>query len=223
MMNLARRVAVIDDEPDGRDTIVDQLQDCDYDAIPILGPFGNRIDKLIDEVEGLDPSFVICDQRLTAKQYASFNGVEVVKRLIELKRPAMLLTTYQDPDRVALRLARSQIPVIRGRDTFRIEDIDALREVVQHEIEDTPVASRKPHRVLMRVEAVREGYIDIVIPSWNPNHAFALPVQLLGPAVRRSVKAGDYLLGEVNIGATHEDELFFDNVDEVVEAAGNPF
>lgn len=221
-MSLERRVvAVIDDDIDGRETIVDQLEEWNYEAVPIVGPFGSRIDRLIAEVEAINPGFVICDNRLTAKQYASFDGIQVVERLIEAKRPAMLLTQYQETDRVALRLARSRIPVIKARDNFWIEEVDSLHDVVRREIDKSPVASRKPHRVLLRVEAVRPGDVDVVVPSWNAQHALAVPKQLLSRRVRDTVNAGDYLLGEVNIGALTEDELFFDNVDEIVRADGD--
>lgn len=211
------RVAVIDDEPDGRDTIVDLLDEQHFEAIPIMGPFGSDIDRLIAEVEHADPGFVICDHRLTAKQYATFTGLQVVERLIGKKRPAMLLTTYQEPDLIELRAARPRVPVIRGRDGFSFADVSRLREIVRLEIAEQPVTSRKPHRVILRVEEVRPGDIDIVVPSWNREHAFILPKRQLASAVRTAVKKGDYLLGDVNIGAPSADEIYFDNVNEIVD------
>lgn len=217
MPALNDRVAVIDDEPDGRDTIIDLLDEQHFEAIPIMGPFGNDIERLIEEVEKTNPGFVICDHRLTAKQYATFTGLQVVERLIERKRPAMLLTTFQEPDRIALRAARPRIPVIKGRDGFNYEEVSRLREIVRCEIAEQPVTSRKPHRVILRVEDVRPGDIDIVVPSWNRDHAFILPKAQLSGAVRATVRKGDYLLGDVNIGALSEDEIYFDNVNEIVE------
>jgi CheY-like chemotaxis protein len=217
MLALNDRVAVIDDEPDGRDTIVDLLGEQHFEPIPIIGPFGSDIDRLIAEVDRADPGFVICDHRLTAKQYATFTGLQVVERLIESKRPAMLITTFQEPDLIALRAARSRIPVIKGRDGFQYEQVIRFREIVRRELADQPVASRKPHRVILRVADVRTRDIDIVVPSWNRDHAFILPKMQLANAVRNAVRKGDYLLGDVNIGATHEDEIYFDNVDEIIE------
>jgi CheY-like chemotaxis protein len=211
------RVVVIDDDDDGRDTLIDSLGDHHYEGVSIVGRYGNDIDRLLHEIEASNPRFVICDHRLTAKQYATFNGLQVVERLIELKRPAMLLTTYQEPERIALREARWRVPVIKGRDRFSVDEVPALFDIVRSEIAEEPVASRKPHRVLLRVEAVRDADIDVVVPSWNRDHAFVLTKRSLGDKVRGVVKGGDYLLGDVNIGATAEDELYFAKVDEIVD------
>jgi hypothetical protein len=214
-------VAVIDDDEDGRDTLIDDLSDHQFRPVPIMGKFGHDIDKLIGEVEALKPGFIICDHRLTAQQFASFTGLEVVERLIEHKFPAMLLTTFQDPERLVLRAAGARVPVIRGRDRFKIEDVPILRNTILREIEQKPVASRRPHRVLLRVEAARASEIDVVVPSWNRDHAFVIPRDQLGMTVRQIVTAGDYLLGNVNIGAKNEEDLFFDEVDEIVEGVAD--
>lgn len=220
LLALNDRVVVIDDNEDGRDTIVDDLDALNFKGIPIEGSFGDDLERLLREVEGVDPQFVICDLRLSPRQFATFSGLQVVEKLIARQRPAMLLTTYQDPERLQLRAARSRVPVIRGRDGFRIQDVAALHEIVRREIEDKPVPSRKRHRVLVNVEDVRPeaDEIDVVVPSWRRDHALVLPRSLLGEAVRHAVKPGDALLGQVNIGATDEDELFFDELDEIVEA-----
>ncbi|MFK4056855.1 hypothetical protein [Brevundimonas sp. NPDC046655] len=219
MLAFNDRVAVIDDDEDGRDTIIDELGDHNYKGVAITGRYGSDIQRLLSEIEAQDPGFVICDHRLTAQQFASFNGLQVVEALIARKRPAMLLTTFQDPERITLRAARSRVPVIRGRDGFRIEEIARLRDLVQMEIDQKPVASRRPHQVLLRVEAVRTQEVDVVVPSWRRDHALVVPRTLLGPAVRNVVKKGDYLLGDVNIGAAHEDELYFANLNEIVPPA----
>lgn len=211
------RVVVIDDDDDGRDTLIDSLGDHHYEGVSIVGRYGNDIDRLLHEIEASNPRFVICDHRLTAKQYATFNGLQVVERLIGLKRPAMLLTTYQEPERIALREARCRVPVIKGRDRFSVDEVPALFDIVCSEIAQEPVASRRPHRVLLRVEAVRDADIDVVVPSWNRDHAFVLTKRSLGDKVRGVVKDGDYLLGDVNIGATAEDELYFAKVDQIVD------
>jgi CheY-like chemotaxis protein len=219
MLALNDRVAVIDDNEDGRDTIVDDLDALNFKGIPIVGPFGDDLERLLYEVECFDPQFVICDLRLSPRQFATFSGLRVVEELIARQRPAMLLTTYQDPERLHLRAARSRVPVIRGRDGFRIQDVTTLHEIVRREIEHEPVPSRKRHRVLVNVEDVRPDAdeIDVVVPSWRRDHALVLPRSLLGEAIRTAVKPGDTILGKVNIGATDEDELFFDELDEIIE------
>jgi hypothetical protein len=129
----------------------------------------------------------------------------------------MLLTTFQEPERLTLRAARARVPVIKGRDDFRVEDVRDLREIVLSEMAERPVASRRPHRVLLRVEAVRDSQADVVVPSWSRDHAFVLTKDLIAPNIRNRVRPGEYLLGDVNIGAEKEEDIYFDNVDEIIE------
>jgi CheY-like chemotaxis protein len=184
--------------------------------VAIEGRFGSDIDRLISEIEEQKPDFVICDHRLAPKQLASFTGLEVVERLIQRQLPAMLLTTYQDPERIALRMARQRVPVIRGRDAFKIEDVSSLHDVVRREIAHEPVLSRVPHRVLLRVAAVRPEEVDVVVPSWRPDHAVVLPKQLMPNDIAKDVRAGDYVVGNVNIGAADEDDLYFADLNEII-------
>lgn len=217
MLALAtQRVAVIDDDKDGRDTLVDDLRAYAYESVAIEGKFGTDIDKLIGVVESEKPDFVICDHRLAPKQLASFTGLEVVERLIQRQLPAMLLTTYQDPERLALRIARQRVPVIRGRDDFKIEDVSKLHEVVRREIAHEPVLSRLPHRVLLRIAEVREKDVDVVVPSWRPDHAVVVPKELMRSDVAKDVRPGDYVVGNVNIGAGNEDDLYFADLNEII-------
>src|SRR5580658_704835 len=94
------RIAVIDDDELGRGELVDELRDCNFEPVPIVGPFGSDVNRLLSEIRELNTEFVICDHKLQAKGFASFHGLDVVKRLIGDQRPAMLLTMYQSPDRL---------------------------------------------------------------------------------------------------------------------------
>lgn len=217
MLALAtQRVAVIDDDKDGRDTLVDDLKACAFDSVAIEGRFGADIDRLIGVIESQKPDFVICDHRLAPKQLASFTGLELVERLIARRLPAMLLTTYQDPERLALRIARQRVPVIRGREDFNVEDVSSLHDVVRREIAHEPVFSRQPHRVLLRVAEVRDREVDVVVPSWRPDHAVVVPKELMRADVAENVRSGDYILGNVNIGAANEDDLYFADLNEII-------
>lgn len=213
------RVTVIDDDEDGCEEIMDILRDFHFKPLAVVGSFDNRLDDMVREIEAQDPSFVICDNRLQARQMAQFHGVAVVKNLIARRRPAMLLTMYGSPDRLALRRSRYEVPVIVHRDAFQPERLTEYFETCQREINKDPVDARRPHRSLIRVDSITSGssgQIDVVIPSWRPDHAISIPIECVEESVRRRVAAGDYLLGDINIGASHEDELFFHNVNEIV-------
>jgi hypothetical protein len=44
-----------------------------------------------------------------------------------------------------------------------------------------------------------------------------LTKDLIAPNIRNRVRPGEYLLGDVNIGAEKEEDIYFDNVDEIIE------
>ncbi|QBJ14618.1 hypothetical protein EYD00_13940 [Agrobacterium sp. 33MFTa1.1] len=214
------RVTVIDDDDDGREDLMDQLREFDMEPSAITGQYGREIDRLLAEIESQNPSFVICDHRLQPKGLASFFGVDVVKKLVERRHPAMLLTMYQSSDRLKLRESRDAVPVIIGRDAFRPELVGGYFEVCKREILADPVDERKPHRSLIRVDGLSQGVggeqvLDAVVSSWSPDHAVPIPFSCIDPAIRDRVQVGTYLLGDVNIGSTSEDDLYFRNVNEV--------
>lgn len=213
------RVTVIDDDELGRDDLIDQLRDQHFEPQAVIGAFGTDIDRLLAEVRSQRPAFVICDHKLQPKGLAAFFGLDVVRRLVAARCPAMLVTMYQSPDRMALRAARHEVPVILGRDAFDPEAVAQYAEICRREIANDPVDVRRPHRTLIRVDFVDgdSGSIDAVIPAWRPEHAVRIPPACLSEAVRTAVKPGNFLLGDVNIGARDEDDLFFKNLDERVE------
>lgn len=212
------RVTVIDDDEDGRDEIMDDLRDFQFDPSAVDGRFDDRLDDMLEAIEKTLPDFVICDNRLQARQMAQFHGVSVVKALVARRTPAMLLTMYGSSDRLQLREARFDVPVIVARDDFSLDRLGDYYEVCQREIVANPTDQRRPHRTLIRIDTLPLGaaqQVDAVVPSWRPEHALPVPMSCIAPAIRSQLAPGMYLLGDVNIGARHEDELFFHNVDEI--------
>jgi hypothetical protein len=212
------RVTIIDDDDEGREGLMDALRDFDFEPIAVIGEFDNRIDDLIAEIESQDPRFVICDNRLQPKQLAQFYGVALVKELVARKRPAMLLTTYGSSDRLKLRRSRFEVPVIVDRDMFRPDLVRSYFDVCQREIAQDPVDERKPHRTLIRIDSTSQEYgmqFDAVIPSWRDEHAVPIPIECIADHIRDQVSSGTYLLGDVNIDARTEEDLYFHNLDEI--------
>ncbi|MBB4799072.1 MULTISPECIES: hypothetical protein [Brevundimonas] len=213
------RVTVIDDDADGRDDLMDQLRDCDFEPSAVIGHFGQDIDRLLGEVTAQAPDFVICDHKLQPQNMASFHGLEVVRRLVEAKTAAMLLTMYQSTDRLELRAHRHVVPIIMGRDAFDPDYLGTYANVCFREIAEDPVDERRPHRTLIRVDWIDAATqnIDAVVTHWSPDHAVTLPRSCIQPSILPKLTPGSYLLGDVNIGAKSEDDLFFTNVNELVD------
>lgn len=221
MLKPASRVTVIDDDEDGCEEIMEILRDFNFVPSTVHGTFDDRLGDLVQAIEAQNPDFVICDNRLQARQMAQFHGVAVVKELVSRRRPAMLLTMYGSPDRLALRQSRFDVPVIVHRDAFDPEQLGGYFETCWREIIDDPVDARRSHRSLIRIESITKGsiqQIDAVIPGWRPDHAVQIPIECIAEGLREHLTAGMYLLGDVNIGTKHEDELFFHNVNEIAPA-----
>lgn len=213
------RVTVVDDDEIWREELSDTLRDFQFEPAIVDGSFEDRIDDLIFEIQNQNPTFVICDNRLQTGQMAQFYGSTVVERLVANKHPAMLLTTFGSPDRIRLRQSRFDIPVVVQRDSFQAEQLGQYFEICLREINSDPVDERKPHRSLIRIESIsndRVPYVDVIIPSWRPEHAVQIPLESIAPSIQSRIEVGGYLLGEVNIGAKLEDDLYFHNVNEFI-------
>lgn len=215
------RVTVIDDDADGRDDLMDQLRDLDFEPSAVTGHFGKDIDRLLSEVWAQSPAFVICDHKLQPQNLASFHGLDVVRRLVEMKTAAMLLTMYQSTDRLELRAHRHAVPIIMGRDAFDPEAISSYADICFREIAADPVDERRPHRTLIRVDWIDEttGNIDAMVVHWSPDRAVILPSTCVDEAIRSKIVPGAFLMADVNIGAQTEDELYFTNVNEIIDPA----
>jgi hypothetical protein len=215
------RVAVVDDDELGRDDLMDELRDRSFEPLTVGGAYGSDIDRLLADLLAQSPDFVICDHKLQPGGLATFYGLDVVRRLISARYPAMLVTMYQTTDRtrMELRAARDAVPVILARDAFKPERLERYVDIVRREVAGDPVDERRPHRTVIRVDYVDEpsGNLDAMVPAWSPDHALTIPAACIGPHLRGRIKVGDHLAGDVNIGAGLEDELYFSNVDEIVE------
>lgn len=214
------RVAVIDDDELGREMLLDDLRDRDFEPVAIDGAYGQDIDRMVGDILAQKPQFVICDHRLQAGGMASFFGLNVVQKLLDVRSPAMLVTQYSSTDstKLQLRKARHSIPLVMARDAFILDDLPAYADMVLRELSGSPVDERKPHRTLIQIEFVdpKTGNVDALVPSWSPKHALTIPIDCFSAPVRDRLTAGDFVLGDVNIGARSEEDLFFKNLDEIV-------
>lgn len=221
----ASRVTVIDDDEDGCEEIMDILRDYNFEPLSVTGTFDDRLGDLVQAIEAQHPSFVICDNRLSTRQMAQFYGVSVVKELVSRRIPAMLLTMYGSPDRLVLRQSRFDVPVIVHREAFEAVRLAEYYEICRREILSDPVDARRPHRSLIRIDNVLNGpirQIDAVVPAWRVDHAVPIPIECIAEHLHDKISAGVYLLGDINIGASDEDELFFHNINEIAPIPKEP-
>lgn len=216
-----RIVTIVDDDPEDREDLMDQLRDHDIEPRAVDGRYGNDIDRLIADVLATGSPFVICDHRLQNKNLASFNGSRVIKALGQSKLPAMLLTMYQSTNRLELREARADVPVVVSRHDFDVSQLGTYAEICRREFANDPVDERRAHRTLIGIRGINRSYgnteLYATIPNWRPDEAIVLPVACIATDLVPKLEVGDYLLGDVNVGAKEEDDLFFKNVNEIIK------
>lgn len=215
-------ITIVDDDPDEREGLMDELRDHNIEPKAVDGRYGQDIGRLINDVVAIGSPFVICDHRLQSKNFASFNGSRVIEALGAANHPAMLLTMYQSTNRLDLRAARADVPVVVSRRDFDVSHLGTYAEICRREIANDPVDERRPHQTLIWINEIKDDHgaveLYVTIPSWQPDYAIILPTACIAANLIPKLRVGDYLLGDVNIGATEEDDLFFKNVNEIVKA-----
>ena len=86
-----------------------------------------------------------------------------------------------------------------------------------NEFDNVYMKERKPQRVLLRIEDVDVSFVYVIVPSWDPNTGLKLPRSIF-PAHFGRIEPGMRLFAEVNIGASNNEDLYFDRF----EIAGEP-
>jgi len=214
-----QRVAVIDDDKQARDAIAESIADADLQ--PVIQQ--ERLNSLADLIGKLkiDADAAICDHRLKPRNYASFQGAEAIAELYRIHFPALLITAWSTEDIDNIRPYRREIPVMirSGGLEPRI-----IREgIVQclNEFRNTYVKERQPRRVLLRIEEVDSSFVYIIVPSWDSNTGLKLPRSII-PKHLGDIKPGMRLYSEVNIGASKNEDLYF-NQFEIAEEPDDPY
>lgn len=206
-------VKLIDDEPDGRQTMKWPVDDLDLTPIMEDGPLLDL--QQFVEVTKREVHAVICDYHLRKRRYARFDGGSAVALLNREKVPAILCTRYDEGSADELRSLRRFIPVI-----VNLGDLttDVIQEGFQRciaEIEGHVPASRRPWKTLVRIEEFlptgdAEGMCYVIVPGWHPDKGLSVRLSDLPETVRRSVVGGqDHIFAEVNLGAESGNELYF--------------
>lgn len=216
------KVTVVDDDAEDRDALVEELADFGCISEIIEGQYGSDIDRMVTDVVRHGSDLVICDHKLQPKKLASFSGAELVAELFSSKIPSILLTMFKSPARVDILKLKDRIPVIVGRDEFDQEKLSTYLDVCRSEIAGNPIDSRRPHRVVVRVEDIRrynqhDFVCDVVVPSWRPGHALTIPKECFSETVWSSIMPGSRYLGYVNIDATNEDDLYLTSISRLIE------
>jgi hypothetical protein len=208
------RISIVDDDKAVRDSYVMSVEELHLQAVNESGPLPH-LDRFAQEVTQRADA-AVSDFKLQVKNYAKFDGAQLVAHWFDLKFPALLCTKWDQASVDNMRRYRSRIPVL-----IRPTDLDADRiveglKVCVRELAGSPAPSRKVYRTLVRVEEVsneRIKYVYVVVPAWNPSEVVRMFLEDIPKAIRRKVKPEARLYATVNLGAESYEELFFHSWD----------
>lgn len=204
-------IAVVDDDETERILLSEELSAWGYKPELFNGSYAD-VASLIREVKDRHSDFVICDNHLQQAGYARFYGAEAVVKLIQSGIPSILVTQHQDSDVMRLKKWRSQLPIILDKsDTSDQRNVELAFNKCIAEVKGMVAQDRRPHRVLVEVDTVRDNEIIVFVDAWNSRESVSFPRELLTHLDLSIIMEGTLLLAEVNIGATSRRDLFFKN------------
>jgi hypothetical protein len=204
-----QRIAIVDDEKSVRDNYEMSLDELKVEAVNEAGPLP-ELEKFIHDARTRADA-AVCDFKLRVRNYATFDGAELVARWFDTGFPALLCTKWDRANIDDMRRFRSKIPVL-----IRATELDADRiveglTVCVRELAGRVLDSRRCYRTLVRVEDSDSTslYVYVVVPAWNPAEVVRLLKTDIPDKVRPEVKPDARLYADVNLGAESYEDLFF--------------
>lgn len=203
-------VCIVDDNPDNRSANTWIVEDLNLQPVPADGPLGS-LNQFVRTVQGMAQA-AICDYMLSMKNYATFNGAQLVAQQYQNQFPAVLYTKWEIADIAEIRQYRRFIPVLVGPDELDTDSLVYAFERCIEEFDGEFQASRRPWRTLVRVENVdyERGYLYVVIPGWDSKQGVKLLLDNLPHKVRERVEHQERFFAQVNIGAEANEDLYFE-------------
>lgn len=200
-------IAVVDDQPESRESLGWVLADSDLEMLDVTGPlasidFARR--TAFDSADAL-----ICDHHLSARNYASFSGAELVAASTREGCLAVLCTRFIGPDIDSIRPLMPHIPVVRRPD--ELNEPDELRvalDTCAAELDGNPTPQRRLWRAQLVVERIEDDLYDMSIPSWPIDETIRIRAEDVPTEIQPQIEDGFRAYGWVNLGAESPDHLF---------------
>lgn len=214
-MNSIRRVAVIDDSDDAASTMINVLEDGEFDAYR-QGPAGS-IEELVEQIVA-NSDAAVCDHRLRYGGFQDLSGADLASRLVQREHPTILVTQYLDQDAdISIRRFRQHLPVVLKRENA--DEPEELRNAFARcllEIGKGRRDDRKPQRTLLRVlfkmKINDDTVIDALVDGFNAKDAVRFPLSLVHEDDRDRISEGDTLTALTNLRAEEQVDLYFEDV-----------
>lgn len=204
-------VAIVDDNPDSRDSFGYTVEDANLSPLPEVGPLGD-----VQEAAGavLAADVLLSDYNLGARNYASFTGAELVAARQRAGQPSILCTKYERQQIERIRPYRRWIPTLLSPDELEPESLLAAIARGKAELRQEFEPVRKPWRTLVRfTEADQndETRFYVEIPSWDPGIPIPIYLNTLPSDIRESVRSEFRCHAMVNLASDSYEDLYLDS------------
>jgi hypothetical protein len=217
-----KRVAVVNDTAAAREEMAENLFEAGLEPI-IQNARLNSIDECITSVTSKAEAAIL-EHHLKSDNYANFMGAEAVAQLYRRHFPSLLVTAWADADIDNIRLFRRYIPVlIKRRDAYPETITQGIKQCL-NEFEKQYASDRRPWRTLVEIEEVNRDskppMVYVLIPGWNPDEVVRFPLVIFPENLQQRVVPAAHFFAKVNIGATHYNELYFENFEATEKPRG---
>ncbi len=209
------RICVLDDDPTARNGYRFAIEDMDAQPVFEEGPLWD-FDQAVTRMTS-NGNAAICDYHLRARNYASFNGAQVVAALYNSNYPAILCTRFEKTQADEIRIHRRNVPVLITPSDMYPETLLGGFRVCQDEFDGNFQPSRRPWRTLIRVEGMEvpddraRGYFLAIVPAWDSNEGIKIFMDSVPESVQIRIKSGHMRFhAQVNLGAEKLEDLYFD-------------
>jgi hypothetical protein len=209
-------IAILEDQPRGRERLVTMLTQRGFFPIPI-SPRAPSLDELAGHLQEIGAKGVVCDHRLTEHNYATFLGAEAVAAAYHAGVGGVLVTNYEREDsETSIRRSRRWVPELLHSATLDPADLAfAVSRAVCEASGEYLAPARTSYRTLIRVvDVVTRNQVRMArvsISQWQAKTIVAFPVDMVPEFLRDGVVPGALLVAQVNVDAERSEDLFFDD------------
>lgn len=208
------RMSVIDDDATNRDGYSLFVEELSVQPLSENGPFSSVAECVTRVLESAHAA--ISDFKLRVKNYATFNGAELVASLYERRVPAILCTRFEWADIDQIRPYRARIPSLLRPDELDAESLELALGKCIEEFRSEFAQTRRPWKALVRIEDIHaepgQGTsVDVCVPSWNNNVMIRLREPELPAWMQGCLRQNERVYADVNLGAERPEDLYFAN------------
>jgi hypothetical protein len=214
-----QRVMVVAHKPDSLDEIAYSIEDAELEPIIYSKPL-TSIQECLSIVTKQAEAAIFAHH--LGPNLTPFSGAAAVAQLHKQQFPALLITAWVEADIDNIQKFIQDIPVIiRSSDATSETIVEGLWQCCD-EFENRYSAERKTWRTILNIEEVnrRANHVYAIIPGWCPDEIVRLPLAIFPEYLQADVDADTYFFAEVNIGAKHQSQLYFQNFERAKKSEG---